>query len=345
MLLKSSIDDIEGGFNFIDIGCSGGLDIKWKSLSQWINLYGFDPNKLECERLNKVAHDFHSATYLPYAIGDTDGEKNLFITESISCNSLLEPNNKWLKRFIFDHLFEVTGVERVPTRKLSNIPELKNLDVDIIKVDSQGLDLAILANAGPMLEGAIYIESEPGFTENYIGENTYAQIDSFLRANHFLLFDLKFNRIPRKNVIGETNKEKAQLLWCESIWLKDYIQLEKETGLKWLTRGKALKSLILCAMVGCFDFGYELAELYHSKGLLGEDELTELMNVDGWVVVKNDEEKVLAFFSELVGLTVRLLPGKFRRAVARSVDESAGKPHLLRSLMGLYKGRPAEDGG
>lgn len=337
MLSKISLKDIEGGFNLIDIGCSGNLDAKWKSINRLINLYGFDPNKEECERLNSLAHDFHSAKYLPFAIGDKDEQRILFKTESISCYSLLEPNIEWLNRFVFDNLFHVTGSEKVPTRKLSSIPELQNLEVDIIKVDSQGLDLAILANSGPIIDSTIYIESEPGFTENYIGENTYAQIDSFLRNNCFLLFDLELRRMARKNIIGENRQEKAQLLWCESIWLKDYIQLERKNGLKDLTRSKALKSLLLCGLVGCFDFGYELAELYHRKSLLSQDELTELRSLDGWVIAKDDEDKVPAFFPELVDLAVRLFPGKYRRAVVRSVNQAASKPHLLRSILDKYK--------
>lgn len=337
MLSKMTVQDIGGGFNFIDIGCSGNLDSWWGPINHLINLYGFDPNKEECERLSGISHDFNSATYLPYAIADTDGERRLYKTKSISCYSLKEPNKKWLKRFSFDHLFEVEGYETVPTRKLTSIPELHNLDVDIIKVDSQGLDLAILSNAAPILDSTIYIEAEPGFTENYVEEDTYAEIDSFLRANGFLLFDFKLNRIPRKNLIGASGKAKGQLLWCESTWLKDYIQLDGKKELKSLTRAKALKSLILCGMVGCYDFGYELAEFYYRKGLVNQDELTLLKNVDNWVIVKKDEKTVPLFFFELVELAVRVLPWRYRKAIAMSADKAAGQPNLLRSLGGLFK--------
>ena len=337
MLSKIKLQDIGGGFNFIDIGCSGNLDSWWTPINHMINLYGFDPNKEECERLSGISHGFNSATYLPYAIADTDGERQLYKTKSISCYSLLEPNKNWLKRFSFDHLFEVEGSEKVPTRKLTSIPELDNLDVDIIKVDSQGLDLAILSNAAHLLDRTIYIEAEPGFTENYVEENTYAQIDSFLRANGFLLFDFKLNRIPRKNLIGASGKAKGQLLWCESMWLKDYIHLDGKKELKSLTRAKALKSLILCGMVGCYDFGYELAEFYYSKGLVNPDELTMLKNVDNWVITKKEEETIPPFFYELVELTVRLLPWRYRKAIAMSADKATNRPNLLRSLWGLFK--------
>ena len=337
MLAKITLQDIGGGFNFIDIGCSGNLDSWWKPINHLINLYGFDPNKEECERLSRVPHDFNSATYLPYAIADTDGERQLYKTASISCYSLKEPNQDWLKRFTFDHLFEVNGYETVPTRKLTSIPELQNVDIDIIKVDSQGLDLAILSNAAPILDSTIYIEAEPGFTENYVEEDTYAEIDSFLRANGFLLFDFRLNRIPRKNVIGASGKVKGQLLWCESTWLKDYIQLEGKKPLTALTRAKALKSLILCGMVGCYDFGYELAEFYYHQGLMNQDELSLLKNVDNWVIVKQDEATVPPFFFKLVELTVGLLPWRYRKAIAKSAEQATGRPNVLRSLGGLLK--------
>jgi len=42
------------GINLIDIGSSGSLDAKWAPIKELINLVGFDPNKAECERQNKL---------------------------------------------------------------------------------------------------------------------------------------------------------------------------------------------------------------------------------------------------------------------------------------------------
>jgi len=55
-----------------------------------------------------------------------------------------------------------------------------------------------------------------------------------------------------------------KILWHEATWLKDYVSIFKSGNLdsKILTREKALKSLILCDLQGCFSYGYELAILF-----------------------------------------------------------------------------------
>ena len=285
MIKKITLQDIGGGINLIDIGASGNLDPKWRPIESMTNLVGFDPNSEECERLNKLPHDYNSATYLPYAIAGEDGEAILYKTKSIYCYSLLKPNSKWLKRFSFSDLFEVIAEEKIRTHKLCEVPEIKDLDVDVMKSDTQGLELPILSNAGDLLDRTFYVETETGFTENYIGETTYSQIDEFMRSRGFLLFDINVeHRISRKNVFGKYPSGKQQILWCEAVWLKDYIELERQNRLKNITREKVLKSLMLCSLESCFDFGYELAEFFYKKSLITKDELNALEDIESWII-------------------------------------------------------------
>lgn len=186
--------------------------------------------------LNKLPHNYNSATYLPYAIGGENDEAILYKTKSIYCYSLLKPNLAWLRRFSFSDLFEIIAEEKIRTHKLCEVPEIKDLDVDVIKSDTQGLELPILSNAGDLLDRTFYVETETGFTENYIGETTYSQIDDFMRSRGFLLFEINVDhRISRKNAFENYPNSKHQLLWCEAIWLKDYIELERENRLKNIT--------------------------------------------------------------------------------------------------------------
>ena len=123
MIKKITLQDIGGGINLIDIGASGSLDTKWRPIESMINLVGFDPNYEECERLNRLPHNYSSATYLPYAIAGENGEAILYKTKSIYCYSLLKPNSKWLERFSFSDLFEVLAEEKIRTQRLCEVPE------------------------------------------------------------------------------------------------------------------------------------------------------------------------------------------------------------------------------
>jgi hypothetical protein len=186
----------------------------------------------------------------------------------------------WLQRFRFADLFQIIGSESIETRRLDAIPELQAVDVDAIKIDTQGLELPILRSAEELLERTFYVETETGFVDNYHGETTYAEIDEFMRGRGFLLFDLKVHRVARKNPLGKKRTGKEQLIWCEAVWLRDYAASKPHP--RQLTRAKALKVLVLCALQQCYDFGYELAEHFHQAHLLSSTELSQLSRPGAW---------------------------------------------------------------
>ena len=283
-MIKEFIKEING-INFIDIGSSGNLDAKWKNLEPYINLIGFDPNEEECKRMSELPHNFKSLKYLSFAVGGDEREHTLYKTKSIYCYSLLEPNTKWLNRFSFHELFEITGKELINTVLLSKIEPLKDFDVDIIKTDTQGLELPILSNADDLIDKAFFVETETGFIENYKGETTYAEIDLFMRSKGYILFDLNINhRIPRNNQFKEEPTGAEQIMWCEATWMKDYVSLF-ERGLinvNAISREKALKALIVCGLQGCIDFGFELGVLFNKLNLLESKDLTALKDKKAW---------------------------------------------------------------
>jgi hypothetical protein len=49
--MKNDFSDEFGGVNFIDLGCSGGLDPRWAPFERFINYTGFDSRKDACEEL------------------------------------------------------------------------------------------------------------------------------------------------------------------------------------------------------------------------------------------------------------------------------------------------------
>lgn len=339
-MIKEFLKEING-IDFIDIGSSGNLDAKWKNLEPYINLIGFDPNEDECRRMSALPHNFRSLKYLPYAIAGDEGEHTLYKTKSIYCYSLLEPDTNWLNRFSYGDLFEVKGMERINTVLLSKVEALKNFDVDIIKTDTQGLELPILSNAGDLLDKGFLIETETGFVENYKGETTYAEIDLFMKSKDYLLFDLNINhRIPRNNHFKQESTGREQIMWCEATWMKDYVSLS-EKGLinsNSLNREKVLKVLVICGLQGCIDFGYELAILFNRLNLLDSKDLIALKDKDAWLVKEAGEKSPLITDkpftketkSNLISTMLRLLPGSLRKEISDQAQLAARKKHLFK---------------
>lgn len=328
-MIREFLKEING-INFIDIGSSGYLNAKWKNLEPYINLIGFDPNVIECERMSALPHHFKSLKYLPFALAGSIDSHTLYKTKNIYCYSLLEPNTDWLKRFSFADYFEVEGKEIVSTKKLNEIKELQEADVDILKIDTQGLELPILSNAGNILEKCFFVETETGFVQNYIGETTYAEIDIFMRENGFLLFDINTDhRVARSNLFKEVATGAEQILWCESTWMKDYVTLINKGEIKAadLSREKALKILIICCLQNCIDYGFELAQLFKELKIIDGSELSSLAMKENWLLVPEEKPNNKSSF---INALLRLLPFKLRKEISVQAQIAEKQKHLFK---------------
>ena len=273
------------GLNIIDLGSSGGLEKKWEDFNAHINLIGFDPNEEECARQNATPNKYKSRVVLPNAVHGATGTYTLYKTTSPYCYSLLKPNTDWLQRFSFADLFHVEEEVDIEAVSLQEVEGLRSFNADVIKIDVQGLELPILSNGGKVLSNVFYMETESGFVENYVGESTFWKISKFMEENDFILFDINpDHRVPRANTLAAKSSTRAQILWAEAIWLRDYIAIERRDAFSslGLTRGQAQKVLFLCGFQGCFDFGLELAELFAYKNLLEQHDLQKLKSVDYW---------------------------------------------------------------
>lgn len=313
-----TLENIEGGINLIDLGASDSVPNYWRPISHLTNLIGFDPNKEECSRLNNQASGFCSHQFLPYAIAGESTTYTLYKTRNVLCWSLLKPNLSWLRRFTFSDLFEIEGTEEIAALTLKDVDELRGIDIDAIKLDTQGLELPILKASEEILKNCILVETETGFSENYIGETTFDQIANYMRSMGFELFDINPNhRISRKsNFSGYSSNE--QILWCEAIWLRDYCKLGAKGG-SGITRQKALKALCIYANHGCYAFGLETAQFFKKLGVLSPEEYDALASdLSSWLL--RPETKISTKIKILKGL-LSLIPQQYYEIILAQLME------------------------
>ena len=247
--------------DFLDIGCRGTLDERWHALIPFLRYTGFDADTAECERLSREPHAYKSHRYLPYAIAGEQRDMVFYETRSPFCSSLLQPRRNWIDRFELGTALEVVGKSTVSCTTLNALALQHNLHADIIKVDCQGLDIIIVKNGDSLLESAFCIETEPAFLENYFDESTFADNESYLRSKGFLLFDMTLHTAARNNPLARYGKH--QPLWCEALWLYDYVGQNKLPS-----RIQALKSLLICKSLRFLDFGFELATFFSNHKVL-----------------------------------------------------------------------------
>ena len=79
----------------------------------------------------------------------------LHLTEAPYCASLLKPRHRWLRRFSFPNLFHELGEAKVDCVALDYLAETEGLSADIMKLDTQGLEVPILRSTSRLLQDVV----------------------------------------------------------------------------------------------------------------------------------------------------------------------------------------------
>ena len=185
--------------------------------------------------------------------------------------------------------------------------EKENLQADILKLDTQGLELPILQSGGEILRNTFCVETETGFVENYQGETTYSQIDQFMRSKGYMLFDFKFYRVSRNNHFNEIGKH--QPLWCEAVWLFDFISQGRQPSLI-----LALRALRICKALRYYDYGLELANYFYECKILDDKTIAFFHQKENWIT---HPKKLIS----KAGKLFRFLPKKINEKLLFGLQE------------------------
>ena len=220
-------------FNILDVGAALGEKPSYQSLVDVgrARIIGFEPNPQECERLNREYGEPHR--FYPYFVGD--GKPAIFHeTNWVLTGSLFEPNSPLLSKF--NNLAELVtpvATHSVKTTRLDDIAEIE--DVDFIKIDIQGGELAVFQNALRHLPGVLLIQSEVEFVELYQGQPMFADVDIFLRKNGFQFHTFHgFGQRAFKPIIvnNDINAGIRQHLWSDALYVRDWMHLDELDEIK-----------------------------------------------------------------------------------------------------------------
>lgn len=184
---------------------------------------GFEPQPDALEELNRAKGP--NETYLPWVVGD-GSRRTLNLCRHSGLSSTLEPDPQALAVFtLFKAGAEVLRRVEVQTRRLDDIPEVA--DVDFLKIDIQGGELAVLRHARGTLRRAVVIQAEVSFATLYQGQPGCGEIDCELRAQGFMPFC--FGSIRPYDVSPVTINERPlagakQLLEADLVYVRNYVE-------------------------------------------------------------------------------------------------------------------------
>jgi FkbM family methyltransferase len=174
-----------------DVGVRYGFEPRWTALGPAARLIGFDADEEECRVLQTRYAHLPAVTFAPVALGDRAGSQTLHITREPAASSLLEPDVEVLRRRRGLKAMRPVRTVPVETETLAGWAERSGLErVDVVKLDVQGAELAVLRGAGGLLDRVRALDLEVEFNPIYRGQPLFGEIDAFLRERGFVLWRL-----------------------------------------------------------------------------------------------------------------------------------------------------------
>src|SRR5262249_1155991 len=132
---------------WIDVGAHHGeTTIKYAFHNPGLKIYAIEPNLRAAIKLMGHAPNY---VVVPIAIAEKDGSANFHVNASEMSSSLLPLNEEAVRSWVGVDAHKVTSTVTVPTMRLDTFMESMGIqEVDFLKIDTQGMDLAVLKSAG-----------------------------------------------------------------------------------------------------------------------------------------------------------------------------------------------------
>ncbi len=264
LCLWKHLSEVCEKIHIIDVGAMAieGNDVLYDRISGISRVFGFEPDEVECEKLNYDSEN--NQVYFPYFIGD--GTTGTFK----KCNqnmtsSFYEPNTELLKKF--QCLEEFTRVETRTEEKTKRLDFFEELtDADYLKVDAQGSEVDIFNGAEKLLTDSILVvHTEVCFIPLYKGQSLFAEIDQSLRKRGFLFHKFAERRICGRAFKPMYIKDKpyipiSQMMWTDAVYVKNFMEFDA------LPDEKLLKlAIILHDVYESYDMANLALESYDKK--------------------------------------------------------------------------------
>jgi FkbM family methyltransferase len=173
---------------WIDVGAhEGESTFPYAAADPGLIVYAFEPNLRAATRIMGKLRNY---VVLPFAIAETDGSAQLHVNAYEQSSSLLDTDEAGVRRWVSEQRFEVVDTVTIPTMRLDTFMERAGLKtVEYLKVDAQGLDLAVVRSAGDRLEGVskVQLEAATGTVRQYEGAPGRSEIIEFMESRGFRL--------------------------------------------------------------------------------------------------------------------------------------------------------------
>jgi len=278
-------------FTLVDIGCSGGIDARWRVFQPALRGLGIDASVSECKRLTD-AETVSGMEYVAAFAGIDPGhpfmrrrdgrpEASRNPWERLSTARTMARRAPALSDRTDHEKLEQTMwwlTQTADPAKPVAIPDLleaKHLtDVDFLKIDTDGNDFAILNSFDTALErfGVLGALLEVNFCgSDNDTDRTFHNTDRFMKAHGFELFDLSLRRysaaaLPARfefNLPAQTVS--GRILQGDALYIRDWAAPDWAEMAAQATDAKILKLAAIFSLMNLPDCAAEVVQKFRHR--------------------------------------------------------------------------------
>ncbi len=214
----------------IDAGARYGIHPTWEKFNGELLYLAFEPDKEESERLSRL-NTRKDYEVINCALDNIQGEKNLHIAKHRGCSSFLLPDDEkeWFGSYRVGQ-GDVESVVKVKTVTIDSFAEERGLEIDFIKVDTEGTELEVIEGGRDQLRRHIMgIRTTAYFQADYKGQRLFPEMQNFLKENGFYLLNLDYfgRGVPALELFRSPDplspdfERYGTLRGVDGVWLKE----------------------------------------------------------------------------------------------------------------------------
>ena len=282
-LNSASADDIRilldgDSIALLDVGASGGIIPRWLPYRENIAFTGIEPDERSIpELLNSPdARVFSSYNIIPAAAWSSSGPLGMSFTRKPMCSSHFTPNFPFLSRFPGAARFDVVGSAEIECRTVDELLASTAKQVDFIKLDLEGGELAVLEGAARTLETCIGLHVEVCFQALRENQPLFGDIARFLheRGLEFMDFVSLF-RWERDSFDGP-----GQAIFGDALFLRGPESLMVLANGEFLTARRAKVYLAILTIYERYDLALKFIDLLRTRGeVLSADDIVRFSSI------------------------------------------------------------------
>ena len=237
----------------------------WNIFAPNLTIYGFDADLSTCDQMNEnIASRQVSWTekHFPLGLGNLVGNAKLYLTNFPGCSSLYPPNEIHMSRFNgYLNLIKLSSEIEVKITTLDNFCQLEGVkEIDFMQLDVQGGELQVLEGASSILQSVLAVITEVEFTDIYLNQPLFGDIDNHMRTKGFSLMDLEITTGRAIRTVSPicSSQRPGSLIWADAVYFRDLIRPDFRSSLE--QPEKIFKLACLADIMGFPDYALEILE-------------------------------------------------------------------------------------